>query len=78
MLLMMYALKSGDGHSVAVLLRVYASCLDGQESVAKARIEAALRAGQAAVDGKLGHVLDTDGHGGPVLAGHSRTEQTGP
>ncbi len=30
------------GHSVNVLLRVYAKCLDGQDEAAKARIEAAL------------------------------------
>jgi hypothetical protein len=30
------------GHSVNVLLRVYAKCAYGQEEVAKARIEAAL------------------------------------
>lgn len=66
------------GHSVAVLLRVYASCLDGQESDAKARIKTALRVGEAVLDGELGHVRDTDGRGEPVLAGHSRTEQTSP
>ncbi|MGY4768942.1 tyrosine-type recombinase/integrase [Kribbella sp. CWNU-51] len=31
------------GHSVDVLLRVYAKCLDGQEEVARKRIEAALK-----------------------------------
>ncbi|MDA8318563.1 MAG: integrase [Actinomycetota bacterium] len=31
------------GHSVAVLLRVYAKCIDGQDQVAKRRIEDALR-----------------------------------
>jgi hypothetical protein len=30
------------GHSVAVLLRVYAKCLDGQEDVANRLIEATL------------------------------------
>lgn len=32
------------GHSVNVLLKVYAKCLDGQDKAARARIEAALRA----------------------------------
>lgn len=32
------------GHSVRVLLQVYAGCIDGQEEAAKARIEAALAA----------------------------------
>jgi hypothetical protein len=31
------------GHSVAVLLRTYAACLDGQEAAAKRRIEQSLR-----------------------------------
>ena len=30
------------GHSVNVLLKVYASCIDGQDEAAKRRIEAAL------------------------------------
>jgi hypothetical protein len=33
------------GHSVNVLLRVYAKCMDGQDEAAKRRIEAALRDG---------------------------------
>ena len=31
------------GHSVAVLLKVYAKCIDGQDQIAKKRIEEALR-----------------------------------
>jgi hypothetical protein len=31
------------GHSVAVLLKVYANCIDGQDQIAKRRIEDALR-----------------------------------
>jgi len=31
------------GHSVAVLLKVYAKCIDGQHQIAKQRIEDALR-----------------------------------
>ncbi|WP_370673427.1 hypothetical protein [Streptomyces sp. DpondAA-D4] len=34
------------GHSVAVLLRVYAKCLDGTAATANARIEATLRGGR--------------------------------
>ncbi len=33
------------GHSVAVLLRVYAKCIDGQAEAARRRIEAALKLG---------------------------------
>jgi hypothetical protein len=33
---------SGPGHSVAVLLKVYAKCIDGQDQIAKRRIEDAL------------------------------------
>ncbi|MDN3360047.1 hypothetical protein [Actinomadura sp. DC4] len=32
------------GHSVSVLLKVYAKCIEGQDETAKRRIEAALRA----------------------------------
>jgi hypothetical protein len=32
------------GHSVAVLMKVYANCVDGQEDQVNARIEAALTA----------------------------------
>jgi integrase len=35
------------GHSVAVLLRVYARCIDGQDQIAKRRIEDALSEGDA-------------------------------
>jgi hypothetical protein len=31
------------GHSVEILLRVYAKCLEGQDEIAKRRIEAVLR-----------------------------------
>lgn len=31
------------GHSVAVLLKTYAKCIDGQDQIAKRRIEEALR-----------------------------------
>ena len=33
------------GHSVDVLLRIYARCVDGQEAIARKRISAALDAG---------------------------------
>jgi integrase len=40
------------GHSVHVLLKVYAKCIDGQDEAARRRIEAALqREGQAAEAG---------------------------
>ncbi len=40
------------GHSVAVLLKVYAKCIDGQDQIAKRRIEDALReTGEAQVTG---------------------------
>jgi len=31
------------GHSVAVLLKVYAKCVDGQDAIARRRIDEALR-----------------------------------
>jgi hypothetical protein len=33
----------GPWHSVAVLLKIYAKCIDGQDQIAKRRIEDALR-----------------------------------
>lgn len=36
------------GHSVEVLLRVYATCVDGQEAVAQRRIDDALGPGTSA------------------------------
>lgn len=39
------------GHGVEVLLRVYAGCIDGEESVVNSRIEAALGAGKKAGPG---------------------------
>jgi hypothetical protein len=36
------------GHSVEVLLRVYAKCLDGQDAVARRRVEQALGHGGGA------------------------------
>jgi hypothetical protein len=38
-------LASFGGHSVEVLLRVYAKCLEGQDDIAKRRIAEALAAG---------------------------------
>jgi hypothetical protein len=38
------------GHSVTVLFRVYAKCLNGTADTANARIEAALRNGREARD----------------------------
>jgi hypothetical protein len=32
------------GHSVHVLLKVYAKCVDGEQETARARIESALKA----------------------------------
>ena len=40
------------GHSVAILLKIYAKCLDGQDAIAQRRIEEALGdPGEAAEDG---------------------------
>lgn len=45
------------GHSVAVLLRVYAKCIDGQDQLAKRRIEDALREADNAPAPDRGHGL---------------------
>ncbi len=36
------------GHSVAILMKIYAKCLDGQEDVMNTRIERALSSAEAA------------------------------
>jgi integrase len=43
------------GHSVAVLLRVYAKCIDGQDQIAKQRIENALRESDSGFTGGSGN-----------------------
>jgi len=43
------------GHSVAVLLRVYAKCIDGQDQIAKRRIEDALRESDNSPAADTGH-----------------------
>jgi integrase len=48
------------GHSVNVLMRVYAKCLDGQEDAARHRIEAALRLSESAHDRLWGRIGDSD------------------
>ena len=50
------------GHSVAVLLEVYAKCIEGQHEAAKRRVEEALSWPSASGAGR-GHALDTDGRG---------------
>ncbi|WP_211177865.1 hypothetical protein [Pseudonocardia acidicola] len=42
------------GHSVDVLLRVYAKCIVGQEDAVRRRVEEALRAGRTAGESKIG------------------------
>jgi integrase len=48
------------GHSVAVLLKVYAKCIDGQDHIAKRRIEDALREGDDAQEADDGAPEDSD------------------
>jgi hypothetical protein len=55
---------------VAVLLKVYANCIDGQEATANARIEAAL--GGEVGSGTLVHGSDPAVGEDPDAAGHSR------
>ena len=51
------------GHSVAILLKIYAKCLDGQDAIAKRRIEEALGdPGERRPDG--------DGDARPTTAGN--------
>lgn len=44
------------GHSVDVLLRIYAKCIDGQDEVAKRRISDALSDDDTAKSRRPGHL----------------------
>jgi hypothetical protein len=41
------------GHGVAVMLKVYANCVDGEEPIMNARIEMALRSDRGTLDAPL-------------------------
>ena len=62
------------GHSVAVLLRVYAHALDGQEEAARRRIAEALGAAQP----PLNHSSTTKSRRRLVSVGHGRTQGKRP
>jgi integrase len=62
------------GHSVAVLLRVYAACIDGQDVAARGRIADALAGDTDVADGRT-KVTATRGQ--PVVAHHLRHDPTG-
>jgi integrase len=71
------------GHTVAVLLHVYAKCVDGQQEAAMRRIEEALGTGQnpdPTGNGtlKLPHVFPTATRKMPDSAGNGRTHDTAP
>jgi hypothetical protein len=56
------------GHGVAVMLSVYANCIDGQEAIVNGRIEAALSGQELpSVETSTGREERTTGHsrGGP-------------
>jgi integrase len=57
------------GHSVEILLRIYARCLDGGAEILRRRIQHAL----GHTPWKLGHAFDTANRCSPQGAGHSRT-----
>ena len=44
------------GHSVEVLLRIYAKCLDGGDALIRQRVQAALGYDDTATDVSLSHV----------------------
>jgi len=48
------------GHSVHVLMKVYAKCLDGQEDGVRMRVEAALRPDAAPSPGDVENVIHSD------------------
>jgi hypothetical protein len=55
------------GHSVEILFRIYAKCLDGGEAEMFRRIEIAF--GHRSTPAGLGHVFGTDGRSWPVTVG---------
>ncbi len=64
------------GHSVEVLLKIYAKCIDGDDVLYRARIETALdRRNQPP---KLRHVFDKNTRREPPRAVDSRTNDNGP
>jgi integrase len=50
------------GHSVEVLLRIYAKCLDGTQDAARHRIEEALGDGDEQGEIRRGDAVPDDGH----------------
>jgi hypothetical protein len=63
------------GHGVAVLLNVYANCIDGQGDAANDRIAAAV--GMAAASGTLVTGAATPTDGASFVAGQSRDADPG-
>jgi hypothetical protein len=61
------------GHGVAVLLTVYANCLDGQEVIANGSIEQAL-----GTPGAEAAILDHDHPAGDGTDGHAEQARNGP
>ncbi|WP_253865492.1 hypothetical protein [Prauserella halophila] len=61
------------GHSVAVLLRVYAKCIDGGEQADRERVERQLGGGWS-----LCRVFAVNTRHGPHRAAHHRTHEKRP
>ena len=59
------------GHSVEVLLKIYAKCLDGHDALARRRVH--WDTGQPKA--RCGRVLGVDTRQPPLSTGHSRTPQ---
>ncbi|WP_116952480.1 tyrosine-type recombinase/integrase [Jiangella endophytica] len=64
------------GHSVDVLLKIYAKCVDGDDELYRDRIDAALGPGRG--PRKLRHVFDKNGRREPPGAVDGRTDKNGP
>ena len=61
------------GHSVDVLLRVYAKCIAGQDDAVRRRVEEALRDGGFMIASVMRPWTPVDSRSEPDTAGHSRT-----
>jgi integrase len=64
------------GHSVDVLLKIYAKCIDGDDELYQARIDAALSRGNQPQE--LGRAFGENSRREPPTVGDGRTDRNGP
>jgi hypothetical protein len=67
---------AGAGHSVEVLLRIYAKCLDGGDALVRRRVQTALGHADTDTATDAGHGTGTHARPQPDLTGRRRTHNT--